>query len=88
MVEQGTAYGLDAATGKVLWRRFVALDAKSPAVTVLPVIGPAAGDFVLCDPVNRELLCVRGATGGLVGVWPSNRRSWPGRCRRASGCCC
>ena len=28
-VEQGTAYGLDAATGKTLWRRFVALDPTS-----------------------------------------------------------
>ena len=35
VVEQGTAYGLNAATGKVLWRRFVALDPKSPAVTGL-----------------------------------------------------
>ena len=32
VVEQGTAYGLDAATGKTLWRRFVALDPKVPVM--------------------------------------------------------
>ena len=47
LVEQGTAYGLDAATGKVLWRRFVALDPKLPAVTALPLVGEAAHDVVL-----------------------------------------
>ena len=49
VVEQGTAYGLDAATGRTLWRRFVALDAKFPTVTALPIAGPAGNDVVLCD---------------------------------------
>ncbi|MGA2255115.1 MAG: hypothetical protein ABSG53_10675, partial [Thermoguttaceae bacterium] len=63
VVEQGTAYGLNAATGKALWRRFVALDPKLSAVTSLPITGPAGSDVVLCDPVHQELLRVRGATG-------------------------
>ncbi|MEI8376045.1 MAG: PQQ-binding-like beta-propeller repeat protein [Planctomycetota bacterium] len=70
VVEQGTAYGLDAATGKTLWRRFVALDPKLPAVTALPVpvsvTGAAASDVVLCDPVHQELLRVQGTTGELL----------------------
>jgi len=70
VVERGTAYGLDAATGRTLWRRFVALDPKSPAVTALPIAGPAGSDVVLCDPVHQELLRVRGATGQLVWRLP------------------
>jgi len=66
VVEQGTAYGLDAATGTTLWRRFVALDPKLPAVTSLPITNPAGSDVVLCDPVHQELLRVQGATGQLV----------------------
>ncbi len=65
-VDQGTAYGLDAATGRPLWRRFVALDPSLPAVTALPVAGPSASDVVLCDPVHQELLRVQGTTGGLL----------------------
>ena len=65
-VDKGTAYGLDAATGKLLWRRFVALDPKLAPVSVLPRSSPTAGNVVLCDPVHQELLCVNGATGRLV----------------------
>jgi outer membrane protein assembly factor BamB len=66
VVEQGTAYGLDAATGKTLWRRFVAIDPKQPAVTVLPLAGEGDGDAVVCDPTRRELLRIKGTTGELV----------------------
>lgn len=66
VVEQGTAYGLNAATGKTLWRRFVALDPKLPAVTAMPITGPTTSDVVLCDPVHQELLRVQGATGELL----------------------
>jgi hypothetical protein len=65
-VVQGTAYGLDGASGKTLWRRFVALDPKLPAVTAVPLSGPADGDALLCDPTRPELLRVKGATGELV----------------------
>ena len=66
VVEQGTAYGLNAATGKTMWRRFVALDSKLPAVTALPIGGPAGSDVVLCDPIHNELLRANGTTGELV----------------------
>jgi hypothetical protein len=76
VAERGTAYGLDAATGKVLWRRFVARDAIPPAgplgaaragaVSTLPLADAAGEDVVVCDPVRFELLRVHGHTGGLV----------------------
>jgi outer membrane protein assembly factor BamB len=66
VVEQGTAYGLDAASGKALWRRFVALDPKRAVVTALPVAGGTGGDVVLCDLTRQEVLRVKGATGELV----------------------
>ena len=89
-VEQGTAYGLDAATGKVLWRRFVALDPKFPAVTALPHRRSRRGE-------RRRAL--RSRTPGTAprrkarraissGDWSSDSRSLPSRCGRASGCCC
>ena len=62
-VVQGTTYGVNAAKGKVMWRRFVAVDPKLPAVTALPITGPAASDVVLCDPPHQELLRVEGAYG-------------------------
>ncbi len=65
-VVQGTTYGVNAAKGKVLWRRFVAVDPKLPAVTALPIAGPAASDVVLCDPPHQELLRVEGAMGHLL----------------------
>ena len=75
VVADGTAYGLDASTGKLLWRRFLAEvppakgksgEAKPPAVSVLRVADSAGSDVVICDPVHRELLRVNGRTGGLL----------------------
>jgi outer membrane protein assembly factor BamB len=66
VVERGTAYGLDAASGRVLWRRFVALDPRLPPVSVTSVAAPAGDDALVCDPVHRELSRVRGATGELA----------------------
>ena len=88
VVEQGTAYGLDAATGKTMWRRFVALDPKLPAVTALPIGGPAGSDVVLCDPMHKELLRAKARQASLSGDWKSSSRSLPSRCGPASGCCC
>ena len=77
-VAQGTVFGLDAANGKTLWRRFVALDPKPttstwcPAVTASPLAGPAGhhalvvDGVVLCDRVRQELLRLEGSTGALV----------------------
>jgi outer membrane protein assembly factor BamB len=66
VVEQGTVFGLDASTGKTLWRRFLALDLKLSAPSVLPIEGSSGGDVVACDPVHQELLRLRGTTGELV----------------------
>ena len=66
VVEQGTAYGLDAATGKLLWRRFVGLDPKLPAVAALPIADASGGDVVLSDPIHQEVLRVKGRTGEML----------------------
>lgn len=76
VVAQGTVYGLDASTGKLLWRRFVAddpapangkLEAPKPlAVSALPVADPAGSDVAIRDPIHRQILRLKGRTGGLV----------------------
>ncbi len=72
VVHDGTAYALDAQTGKALWRRFVARDSRTagnsnaPEVTALQVAGSSGGDVVLCDPFHQELLRINGPTGALV----------------------
>ncbi len=66
VVDRGTVYGLSAATGKVLWRRFVAQDPKVPAVTAVPIVEPSGRDAVLCDPSHQEVLRVKGLSGELV----------------------
>ena len=92
VVEQGTAYGLDAATGKTLWRRFVALDPKLPAVTALPV--PVSGSGrpqrrrALRSSAPGTALRPKARRASSSGGWSSDSRSLPSRFRRASGCCC
>ncbi len=75
VADQGTVFGLGAATGKVLWRRFVALDthppiasssAKTASVSVLPITDSLGEDVAICDPVHQEVMRVKGLTGGLV----------------------
>ena len=66
VVHDGTAYALDAQTGKALWRRFVARNSNAAEVTALQVAGSSAADVVLCDPFHQELLRVNGLTGALV----------------------
>ncbi len=56
---EGAAYALDAATGNVLWRRFVGYD------TLLPPTRLAGGDVLLIDSQNGELLRLAGPTGVL-----------------------
>jgi hypothetical protein len=59
---EGAAYALDAATGKVLWRRFVGYDTLAPPIRVG---GQAGGDVLLIDSQNGELVRVAGPTGVL-----------------------
>jgi outer membrane protein assembly factor BamB len=76
VVTQGTVYGLDTSTGKLLWRRFVADEpplaggkpdtARQLAVSALPVVDAAGSDVAICDPVRQEVMRVKGRTGGLV----------------------
>ena len=64
----GSAFALDAASGKVLWRRFVALpkDEGSDIPPPLPLSQEPGSDVILTDPVSKELLRVEGTTGRLL----------------------
>jgi outer membrane protein assembly factor BamB len=57
----GAAYALDAATGRVLWRRFVGAD-----TTFVPsAVETGGGDAILVDSIRNEVLRVESATGRL-----------------------
>jgi outer membrane protein assembly factor BamB/TolA-binding protein len=63
---EGAAYGLDSASGRVLWRRFVGYESLIPPLA-LPAAGDgAAPDALVVDSRSRELLRLNGATGQLV----------------------
>jgi outer membrane protein assembly factor BamB len=63
----GAVYGLDPATGKVLWRRFVGFDANPQGVAFppTPLSTDSGSDALLVDAAHNELLRVEGATGRL-----------------------
>ncbi len=60
---EGAVYGIDAATGRVLWRRFVGYETIN-----LPVaVGDAANaDCLLIDAQKHELVRVKGDSGALA----------------------
>jgi len=64
---EGAAYGLDAATGAVLWRRFVGydVDGRTPVFPPTPVDQKPGSDVILVDAAGNEVLCVRATTGEL-----------------------
>ena len=66
-LDQGVAFGLDAATGKVLWRRVVGehLAGRGLPVAPLPVLSDQGIDFLLVDRVHQELLRLSGRTAEL-----------------------
>jgi outer membrane protein assembly factor BamB/tetratricopeptide (TPR) repeat protein len=78
----GVAYGLDAASGRLLWRRFIAAEKGAgpvsakprPAFPPQPLGDDPAGDLLLTDPVHNEVLRVQGATGRLVWRQAIGRR--------------
>jgi outer membrane protein assembly factor BamB len=77
----GVAYGLDAASGRLLWRRFISAPGTPGPASVNPQAFPPqplgddfAGDLLLVDPLNNELLRVAGASGRLVWRQAIGRR--------------
>ncbi|MCA9170988.1 MAG: PQQ-binding-like beta-propeller repeat protein, partial [Planctomycetales bacterium] len=58
---QGAVYGLDAASGKVLWRRYVGFNSLHTPV----VLASGGGDPIVVDARNNELLRLDAATGNL-----------------------
>jgi outer membrane protein assembly factor BamB len=63
----GAVYGLDAATGKVLWRRFVGFDANPQAASlpILPLSSEPGGDALVVDTARNELLRIDGPSGRI-----------------------
>ena len=61
----GAAYGLDAAEGKVLWRRPVGFHAggRSPNFPPTPISNKAGSDAIMVDTERHEVLRVDAATG-------------------------
>ncbi len=61
----GAAYGLDAQSGRVLWRRFVGFDAngRSPSFPPTPISPEPGSDVLLLDAVGNELLRVEANSG-------------------------
>jgi len=76
VLAEGAAYGLDAATGKVLWRRPVgfAVGGRSPSFPPTPISKKAGSDAVLVDTRRNEVLRVDAATGGLRWRHPVGER--------------
>ena len=63
----GAIYGLDAASGKVLWRKFVGWNPRQPHGGSLPcaVAAAAGGDVVLAADGHREIQRIEAATGRI-----------------------
>jgi len=62
---EGAAYGLDAATGRVLWRRFVGLDTDGASLPYPPTSLGAQfeSDALMVDAAARALVRVEATTG-------------------------
>ncbi len=66
-IVEGVLYGLDAATGRVLWRRMVGehwAGRNNPFAPMMLGSG-AQSDFLLVDTLHDELIRLEGATGTL-----------------------
>lgn len=72
----GAAYGLDAATGKVLWRRPVGFpsNGRSPSYPPTPMADAPGSGVLLVDAVAHELVCLDGPTGKLRWRFPLEER--------------
>jgi outer membrane protein assembly factor BamB len=73
---EGAVYGLDAATGKVLWRRWagVAASDRAPAFPPTAVDDRPTSDALLVDAADRALVRVEAATGRLRWRHPLGER--------------
>jgi outer membrane protein assembly factor BamB len=63
MLIEGAVYGLDADSGRALWRRHVGYETL---VQPQPVSGDAAADAIVADARTHELLRLAAATGKVV----------------------
>jgi outer membrane protein assembly factor BamB len=72
----GAAYGLDAATGRVLWRRFVGFGSagRSPGFSPTPISDQPGSDVLVADFSRRELQRVAAATGQIRWRHPIHER--------------
>ena len=63
----GAVYGLDAVTGRVLWRRMVGFDANPQAATFppTPLSSEPGSDALVVATAHNELLRLEAATGHL-----------------------
>ncbi len=61
----GSVYGLDAATGKVLWQRFVGFGQNGRSLSFPPTAISASpgSDALLVDPLRHEVVRVEATTG-------------------------
>lgn len=60
---EGAVYGLDATSGRVLWRRFVGYEATNMPQ---PIGEGSTADCLLIDAVRHELVRVKGSSGELL----------------------
>jgi outer membrane protein assembly factor BamB/tetratricopeptide (TPR) repeat protein len=67
---EGAAYGLDATTGTVLWRRFVGFDTQMMPVAIGLSDGGSGTDALLVDSVRNEVVRVSTRSGRLVWRHP------------------
>ena len=75
-VAEGAAYGLDAASGKVLWRRHVgfASDGRGTSLPATAVSGAEGSNCVLVNWEDSEVLQLQAATGATEWRFPVGER--------------
>ena len=65
---RGAAFGIDAATGKILWRRLMAREPNQPAGVCppIPISQEPQSDVLLVNAVHQEVWRVEGVSGRVV----------------------
>jgi outer membrane protein assembly factor BamB len=68
----GAVYGLDAVSGRVLWRQMVGFDTNPLAASFppTPFSQEAGSDVLVVAPTHNELLRIEGATGRVKWRYP------------------